>query len=442
MRLERTQRTAADPASGALVRTGWRAAPARLAMVLALVAIAAYCRKKPGPAPATAGPRFIKLSPEAWPTLTDDFDPATLPRAIDRQLAWLEAQTRLTPRRFGDAVIDRARLRRTLTRFRALWLAAENGSIDLARTLRDEFDLYRVEWNGEPAVSITGYFAPIYPGSLTPDERFRHPLYALPDDLVELRPSRFDAAMLQPGARLRGDRLPARIDPASGEVLPYYTRREIDEAGALAGRGLELVYLDRYFHAFLFQVQGGGFVRLPDGRFLKLDYAGKNGWPYVSIGRLLVEAGAVPAEKISIPAIEKHFENNPEGLRRFCFQNPSYVFYRAGAAPVDTLTPDLFPNGSLGFPVTPTRSLALDKRWFPGGGLVLLQGRLPDDAGGSRPFSAFALDQDTGGAIRGARVDFFLGAGERAGERAGRLNDTAGRLYFFVVKENRPAGSD
>jgi len=379
-------------------------------------------------------PRFVKMAPARWPPVTDHFPKETMLAAIDRQLAWLAARDAVEPLVLNEDVLDKSRLTRTLQTFRAVWAAHAEDPSRLEAELKARFDLYHVVWDGAPGVQVTGYFSPIYEGSLTPDDRFRHPLYALPKDMVFLRPDGFDDVMLLPGERLRGDRLPARFDTATGEVSAYFTRAQIDGEGALAGRGLELVYLDHYFRTFLFQVQGGGFVRLRDGRYLKLDYAGKNGWRYVSIGRLLKERGVLAEDEVSIQAIWAYFEREPNAVAPLCFENPSYVFYRQGGAPAATIEPDQFPHGSLGFPVTPERSLALDKRWFPGGALALLRGEMAQGDGPPRPFSAFALDQDTGGAIRGGRVDFYLGAGEAAGEIAGRLNDEAGQLYILIAK--------
>ena len=79
------------------------------------------------------------------------------------------------------------------------------------------------------------------------------------------------------------------------ELVPYYTRAEID-AGALQGKGLELLYLDDPVELFFMQVQGSGRVKLPDGSWLRLGYAAKNGHPYTSIGKLLAERGRVAAE--------------------------------------------------------------------------------------------------------------------------------------------------
>jgi membrane-bound lytic murein transglycosylase A len=219
--------------------------------------------------------------------------------------------------------------------------------------------------------------------------------------------------------------------------VPYYTRKEIDGDRVLAGRRLELAYLERYWDTMTLQIQGGGYVELADGRYLRLSYAAGNNRGYRAVGRILVEEGHIPREELSMQAIDAYFTAHPQDLERVCFMNDSYVFFSA-SGPHERLTPDLHPAGVLGFPLTPRRSIATDKRWFPGGGLAFIAGRQRRADGTSTPFSGFVLDQDTGGAIRGGHIDFFLGIGDAAGEDAGRMRDRQGRLYFLVA---RPAPS-
>ena len=378
-------------------------------------------------------PRFELLAPADHPSFVDSFPHQGLPLAIDAQLRWFRAN-RETIWRFGERLVSVAEMIDTLTAFRAIWVEDHDRPTRLQKRIAEAFDVYQLSFGSSPGILVTGYYAPIFEGSLEKDGVYRYPLYRRPDDLLAIRPSRFDTAMLRPGETLRGDRVMARM--AKGEVLPYFTRRQIDEQSALAGKNLELVYLDDYFNAFTLHVQGGGFVRLPSGRYLSVQYAGKNGWPYTSIGRFLVAEGTIPAEEISMQAIGTYFEQNPAEVTRVCYQNRSYVFYTSDGQTHAELKPEFFPSGVLGFPVTPKRSIATDKRFFAGGGLAFVSSSQRQLDGTQQPFSAFALDQDTGGAIKGAHIDFFHGAGERAAEDAGLLNDSQGRVYFLVIKEN------
>ncbi len=390
--------------------------------------------RAPVPAPE-AGPVFVALGAEGLPAFRDDFPHENLLRAIDYQLQWLDRQEAVPAITLAGRVLDGAAQRRTLTLFREIWLEHAGAPEALRAAVAQNFLVYRVLWDGSPDVLFTGYHAPVYRGSRVPDARYRFPLYRMPEDAVTIRPSLFDPKMLRPGTAIRHDRVVGRIDRASGEVVPYHTRAEIDGQGALAGRGLELVYLESYFEAFMFQVQGGGFVQLEDGRYLRLNYAGKNSHPYASIGRLLVDEGKIPEEEISVQAIEAYFAEFPEEITRVCYLNPSYVFYQAEGEPVDALQPEHFPHGVLGFPVTTLRSIATDKRYFPGGGLFFLEGMQRTTDGEPQPFSGFAVDQDTGGAIKEAHIDLFQGAGPEAEARAGLLKDESGRLYLLVARQ-------
>lgn len=393
-----------------------------------LCAIGMYgCHK---PVKRVAG-HLERVPAGAWPELVDDLPREDLIHALDRQLNWFEKQEHYRWE-LGDLVADRALMVATLTRFRELYTDPHFDPERLRQALTEEFELYRFRWHGREPILITGYHAPVYAGSLTPDEQYRFPLYATPQDMVEIRLDRFNENILRKGEGSRKQRVPARVE--GGQVLPYYARAEIDGQGVLAGRGLELVYLRDYFQAFSFHVQGGGFVRLPNGRFLRLNYAGSNGHSYRSIGRVVVNEGKIPEHEISMQALAAYFQKHPEELERVCFQNPSYVFYATDGTQHEQLEGDQFPNGVLGFPVTTRRSIATDKRYFPGGGLAFIRGEQRGLEGAARPFSAFVVDQDTGGAIRENHIDWFLGAGEQAEHDAGLLKDAAGEVYFLLLR--------
>ena len=394
-------------------------------------------------APAPAGPppeavvTTVEIAPEDWPALDDDLASEDLVTAIDRQLAWFGKHGADRVWRLGDESFTAADMAASLQLFRRLWQAHRRDPAALRRALMQRFRLFRVDADGSPDILFSAYYAPIYRGSRSRDARFRHPLYGPPGDLVSIRPGLFEEKFLRPGHALRTGRVYARHDRASGEIVPYYTRKEIDGDRVLAGRGLELVYLERYWDAVTLHIQGSGYVELEDGRFLLLNYAAGNNRGYRAVGRILVEEGHIPREQLSMQAIDAHFTAHPEDLERVCFMNDSYVFFSA-SGPHARLTPDQHPAGVLGFPLTPRRSIATDKRWFPGGGLAFIAGQQRRADGASTPFSGFVLDQDTGGAIRGGHIDIFLGIGDAAGEDAGRMRDRQGRLYFLVARPASP----
>lgn len=250
---------------------------------------------------------------------------------------------------------------------------------------------------------VTGYYEPLLHGSVKPSQRYRYPLYGVPDDLLVI-----DLAELHPefkGMRLRG-RLEGR------RVVPYFDREQI-ENGKAAVRGKEIAWVDDAVDLFFLQIQGSGRIQLDDGETLRVGYADQNGYPYRSIGRWLVERGELPLEKASMQGIKAWARQNPDQLPALLNHNSSYVFFRE-------LPRDLpGPLGALGVPLTAQRSVAVDTRFVPLGAPVFLATTWPNS---SRPLNRLMLAQDTGGAIRGAvRADFFWGFGEEAGREAGRM---------------------
>lgn len=265
---------------------------------------------------------------------------------------------------------------------------------------------------------LTGYFEPELRGSLTPSTTYATPLRARPADLVEV-----DLRLFLPD--LAGRRTAGRV--RDGRLEPYPTRAAIMQ-GALDGRGLELVWVDSAADAFFLQVQGSGRVRLPDGQVLRVGYAGQNGHPYVAIGRRLVQRGAMALEAVSLPSIRAWMEAaGPAAAAALMAENPSYVFFR----PLPDLPPEAGPIGTLGVPLTPMRSLAVDRQLVALGRPVWVAGTDPLTQALLRRLT---MAQDTGGAIRGpARGDLFTGWGEEAAARAGLMRDRA-RQWVLVPK--------
>ncbi len=267
---------------------------------------------------------------------------------------------------------------------------------------------------------VTGYYEPEVHGSREKGGAFQVPVYARPGDLVtsigETERARFN------------DRNTGFRDTPQGQV-PYYTREEI-VAGALAGRGLELLYLDDPVELFYMQVQGSGRVRLPDGSALRLTYAGKNGYPYTSIGKLLIERGEIAPDAMSMAAVKAWLHADPERGRALMAENRSYVFFRV----LDASEGSDGPLGADAVPLTSGRSLAVDAAYHRLGLPVFVTAPgLADEAG--KPFRRLMIAQDVGSAIRGPeRGDIFWGSGEAAGALAGGTRHTAS---FIVLLPKR-----
>jgi membrane-bound lytic murein transglycosylase A len=276
--------------------------------------------------------------------------------------------------------------------------------------------------DGSEQGMITGYYEPKLYGSRSKSTRFRYPLYAAPDDLLTI-----DLGEAYP--QLKDLRLRGRLQ--GKRVVPYYNRGEIDARtdSANALKASELFWVDNAVELFFLQIQGSGRIELPDGRLMKVGYADQNGYPYISIGKKLVETGELKLEEASMQGIKNWAEKNPAKLPALLAQNPSYVFFRELP---DNLSA---PLGALGVPLTDAYSLAVDARTIPLGAPVFLSTTYPND---SAPLNRLMLAQDTGGAIRGAvRADFFWGFGETAAAQAGKMKQQ-GRMWVLFPKGGEP----
>ncbi len=265
---------------------------------------------------------------------------------------------------------------------------------------------------------FTGYFEPELLGSREPGPEYPVPLYARPSDLVL-----FDAAVPRdPSAR---DLKRGRI--VDGRARPYFTREEI-ERGALKDKVEPILYLKDKVDAFFLHIQGSGRVRLADGSVQRVGFAAKSGQPYTPIGRVLIERKEIKKEDVSMQSIKAWLRSNPDQADALMWQNKSYIFFRL----IDG-DPELGPPGAQGVPLTPGRSLAVDRRFHAYGSLFWLDTTAPSgESGAEQNFRRLMIAQDTGSAILGAvRGDVFWGSGERAGEVAGRMKST-GRLYALV----------
>ena len=197
---------------------------------------------------------------------------------------------------------------------------------------------------------------------------------------------------------------------------------------AVAHTGVQLVgaHAEDAVELFFLQIQGSGRVRLPDGSMMRLGYADQNGHPYKAIGRVLADRGEIPIEQASMQGIQAWARANPERLGEILDANPSYVFFRE--MPVKG-NGEEGPQGALGVPLTPGRSIAVDPRHVPLGAPVFLSTTYPNT---STPLSRLMLAQDTGGAIRGVvRADFFWGFGADAGAQAGRMKQS-GQMWVLL----------
>jgi membrane-bound lytic murein transglycosylase A len=389
-------------------------------IVLLTLAIAVSCYpvlKKEAQQPEDALRQIRFFSPE----FRDDMDIDSLTLAVGRSVEYLD---RLRPETVFHYGSDDFTSKQVCESHRAFLDLLSKGLApdDLSREIRRRFRIYRAAGRaGDRRVLFTGYYEPVYEASLAPDEVFRYPLYRQPDDLVKIDLSLFNE-------KFKGENIIARIE--GSKVLPYYSRRRIEVERVLAGKGLEMAWLRDPLDVTFLQIQGSGRLRLPDGKELLIQYQASNGRPYRSIGRYMIEKGFLTREGMSMQAIRKYLAENPKALDEVLDYNPSYVFFRQV---------EDGPSGSIGVLLTPGRSIALDSRIFPRGalGFIVCQKPSINDHGeivGWTQFSRFVVNQDTGGAIKGAgRADIFWGSGPYAELAAGHLRQE-GDLYILIKK--------
>jgi membrane-bound lytic murein transglycosylase A len=347
---------------------------------------------------------------------TDDLDLASLELAIERSVQYYETTGRDKVYRIADRSVDSRQLIKTLTAFRALMHEAGDNA-DLSKKITEVFDVYRVAGPDEDRRTLfTGYYEPLLEGSLTESEKYKYPLYRVPDDLIVKR--------LTPNENKIG-----RIQ--GSEFVPYYSRREIDVYGVLRGKNLELIWVADPVDLFFLHVQGSGKIKLEDETLLTVSFAQTNGRPFRSVTRFMLDQGKIKSSESSYRSVKAILKEREEQERyEILSYNESYIFFRFV---------DKEPRGSLGVPVTPGRSLATDPNYFPEGALAFIRLRKPvfDSAGNVKErvnFSRFVLSQDKGSAIKGpGRVDLFCGFGAKAEATAGTLKEK-GELYLLLKK--------
>jgi len=354
------------------------------------------------------------------PIFTDDLDGKGLKNAIRVQINKLRKTDLEQKVKFGDMMIPRKRILRTLEEF--LRLLEEKGTRSLNSEIPKRFVIFQaVGVNQKKEVIFTGYYQPVLEARTHRDKEFKYPIYRLPPDLQVI-----DLGEINP--KLKGEKIALRIE--GNRIKPYFDRKAIDQSLVLSGKGLELLFLKDFLDCYLLHVQGSGVLRVENGKEIKVRYAGSNCFPYVSLRELLVDRGLLKPEQTSFSAIRAYFHKHPEKMKEYLLQNPRYIFFEKYTGEV---------VGSEGVELTPERSIATDKSIFPGGGLALIITRKPlIDSQGKvirwEPMVRFMVDQDAGAAIKGpGRVDIFWGTGKRAGEIAGSIKEK-GKLYYLLIK--------
>jgi membrane-bound lytic murein transglycosylase A len=331
-----------------------------------------------------------------------------------------------------DPKPDEPRFKQDLLNVCRLALAKAKPSVrtrvDARRFFETYFRPHRVSGAKGPGL-LTGYYEPLIKGSRVRTAEFSVPIYRRPSDLVNI------VSESERGAKSSS---PTHMRKTERGLEPFLTRAEIEQGG-LAGQGLELMYFKDPVDVFFMQVQGSGRVELPDGQKVRVAYDGKNGYPYTSIGRALIEQREISAEAMSLKALKQWLRANSERARAVMWKNESYVFFREL-----TGSDAKGPVGANSIPLQPRRSLAVDTSYYTLGTPIFVDAPEITHATRNGTFRQLMIAHDVGSAIKGPeRGDIYFGSGDEAGRLAGITKQTGHFIVLLPVKhplEHQAAG--
>ncbi len=350
--------------------------------------------------PETTQPPYAQLALADW----KDLDGLLKDNLTAAWPAWLQSCTTLVNKETWTSACEAAES-----------LFKPNNA-QIIEYLSNYFDVYQAQNDdGSTEGMITGYYQPLLKGSRTKSEKYPYPLYREPDDLITV-----ELADIYPDLKYK--RVRGKLE--GKKLVPYPTRAQIEaDPSPLAGK--ELFWIDDIIDVFFLHIQGSGVVQLKDGEQVQVGYVNQNGYPYQSIGRLLVERGELTLDKASMKGIKNWARSHLDQLEELLNSNPSYVFFRELPAGLPG------PLGALGVPITAERSVAIDPKYIPLGAPIFLSTTAPNS---SKPLKRLMIAQDTGGAIKGGvRADFFWGAGDAAGAKAGAMKQQ-GKIWVLLPK--------
>ncbi len=332
-------------------------------------------------------------------------DKLALVKSIDNSLRYLDTPAAIKAyQNYPVQGIGRDRVRRSLVRFRQLVNNSRSAG-ELQAAVKKEFVFYQsIGKDNKGTVQFTGYYEPIYQASRKQTPEFKYPLYKLPANFSSWKDPQPERLLLEGADGLQGSK------------------------SALAGN--EIFWMRDRFEAILVQIQGSAELNLPDGSKTTVGFAGGTNFAYNSIGKELAKDGKVTPSQLTLPGIIRYFRENPQELNVYIPRYKRFIFMK------ETFKGEAM--GSINVPVTPDRSIATDKSMMPPGALALVHTELPYSADGrsiqQKLVSRYVLDQDTGSAITGpGRVDYFMGTGKVAGDRAG-VTGGPGHLYYLLLK--------
>ena len=300
-------------------------------------------------------------------------------------------------------------------------LDKSKGWADFYGKVKANFDWLQYR-SDKPNVLFTGYNAPTFEAALKPDSKYRFPVYTRPSDLVDIK--------------LPNGTIQWKKRKADGSLTQYDDRKVIDIDKSLSGKKLEVAYIEDPLDIMRLQIEGSGILKIrnTDGSWSEsgANFAGKNGYPIVSLNGYLKSKG-VDSKYYSFSGYKKYFRENPDELWPAMITNPSYTFFNISDEP---------PCGTVRTYLTPGHTLAVDPTQVPLGSLLFIEAERPMEGTDPdardvpmKPFSRFALAQDTGGPIQGAHVDVYFGSSEYA-QLASNSMATNGNMFTMKLKKS------
>jgi membrane-bound lytic murein transglycosylase A len=333
-------------------------------------------------------------------------DKKALLTSIDNSLLYLQRDKAVEAyQNYPIKEITLDRVRRSLLRFRQVVVSSRSAA-ELQAAVRREFAFYQSVGNdGQGTVKFTAYYEPVYTASRVKTAVYKYPLYRLPPDFQKW-------------------------------PKPHPKRIDLEGKNGLLGNksklhGLELIWFSNRLDPYMVHIQGSAQIKLTNGQKTSVGYAGGTDYVWTSIGKELAKDGKLPLSGLTMPKLLSYFRQNPRELNNYLPRWERFVFFaETNGTPA---------TGSLLIPVTAERSIATDKSLMPPGALAIIINSFPYPANGGklepRLVHRFVLDQDTGSAIKGpGRVDYFMGSGQLAGDRAGIAGGN-GSLFYLLLKE-------
>ena len=354
-----------------------------------------------------------RLASTEYPSFADDLEFINLDIGISQSIAYLSKLPKNRVFRFGSDEFTVDHMVRSLTYF-SNFIKIFPTEIELKRFLQAFFLIYKSSPR-QGSVLFTAYCEPLIRGSRVKTSQYPIGVYSAPSDIAYKKNS-------------AGRLIIGRYDK-NGKFVKYYSREELDRLKILETRAKPIVFVASKVDRLFMEIEGSGRILLDDGEILHLAYLTKNGHTYRSIGKFLLDSGLLPPSQISMSGIRQFLESNPDSMQKILNHNPSFVFFQKGSGRA---------IGSLAVELTAGRSLATDKRLFPQGALAFIKTKKPQLDQNSEVknwdnLNRFVLNQDTGGAIKGAhRGDIFFGSGEYAEVAASSLKHP-GEMYFLIL---------